>query len=126
MRHYAHADASLVGEGNFTPCSCCTRRGVRTRTLERRGRRNPRVVHSWDRPDSEILDPNPNRAASSQATSSHTLAGRIYHTGLACNTLVVAMASWLFQIWDVRNMQSPASQQENGLKYMTRVGCLHE
>lgn len=44
---------------------------------------------------------------------------------LAGHTLVVAMASRLFQIWDVRNMQSPVSQRESSLKYMTRaVACM--
>jgi len=46
---------------------------------------------------------------------------------LVGNTLVVAMASRLFQIWDVRNMQSPVSQRESSLKYMTRaVACMSD
>ena len=46
---------------------------------------------------------------------------------LAGHTLVVAMASRLFQIWDVRNMQSPVSQRESSLKYMTRaVACMSD
>jgi hypothetical protein len=46
---------------------------------------------------------------------------------LVGHTLVVAMASRLFQIWDVRNMQSPVSQRESSLKYMTRaVACMSD
>ncbi|KAF9034545.1 hypothetical protein BJ165DRAFT_1356317, partial [Panaeolus papilionaceus] len=35
------------------------------------------------------------------------------------NTLVVAMASHLFHIYDIRNMDTPAQQREISLKYMT-------
>lgn len=46
---------------------------------------------------------------------------------LVGHTLVVAMASRLFQIWDIRNMQSPVSQRESSLKYMTRaVACMSD
>ncbi|EEB88033.1 hypothetical protein MPER_14369, partial [Moniliophthora perniciosa FA553] len=41
------------------------------------------------------------------------------------NTLVVAMASRLFNIYDVRKMDMPAQQRESSLKYMTRsVACM--
>ena len=67
------------------------------------------------------------KSKASQATSSHTLPERIYHMDLVGHTLVVAMASRLFQIWDVRNMQSPVSQRESSLKYMTRaVACMSD
>lgn len=79
------------------------------------------ISGSWDR-TLKFWDP---KSKSSQATSSHTLPERIYHMDLAGHTLVVAMASRLFQIWDVRNMQSPVSQRESSLKYMTRaVACM--
>lgn len=81
------------------------------------------VSGSWDR-TLKFWDPKSN---SSQATSSHTLPERIYHMDLVGHTLVVAMASRLFQIWDVRNMQSPVSQRESSLKYMTRaVACMSD
>ena len=81
------------------------------------------VSGSWDR-TLKFWDP---KSKSSQATSSHTLPERIYHMDLAGHTLVVAMASRLFQIWDVRNMQSPVSQRESSLKYMTRaVACMSD
>lgn len=81
------------------------------------------VSGSWDR-TLKFWDP---KSKSSQASSSHTLPERIYHMDLAGHTLVVAMASRLFQIWDVRNMQSPVSQRESSLKYMTRaVACMSD
>jgi len=81
------------------------------------------VSGSWDR-TLKFWDP---KSKSSQATSSHTLPERIYHMDLVGHTLVVAMASRLFQIWDVRNMQSPVSQRESSLKYMTRaVACMSD
>ena len=81
------------------------------------------VSGSWDR-TLKFWDP---KSKSSQATSSHTLPERIYHMDLVGHTLVVAMASRLFQIWDIRNMQSPVSQRESSLKYMTRaVACMSD
>ena len=46
---------------------------------------------------------------------------------LVGHTLVVAMASRLFQIWDIRRMRAPISQRESSLKYMTRaVACMSD
>jgi hypothetical protein len=50
---------------------------------------------------------------------------RIYHLDLVNNTLVVAMASRLFNIYDIRKMDMPAQQRESSLKYMTRsLACM--
>lgn len=41
------------------------------------------------------------------------------------DTLVVAMASRLFAIYDIRKMDAPAQQRESSLKYMTRsLACM--
>ncbi|KAH8832792.1 WD40 repeat-like protein [Flagelloscypha sp. PMI_526] len=41
------------------------------------------------------------------------------------NRLVVAMASRLFGIWDLRNLAGPVEERESSLKYMTRsLGCM--
>lgn len=41
------------------------------------------------------------------------------------NMLVVAMASRLFHIYDVRNMAKPMQERESSLKYMTRsLACM--
>jgi cell cycle arrest protein BUB3 len=44
---------------------------------------------------------------------------------LTRNTLVVAMASRIFHIYDIRKMDSPAQQRESSLKFMTRsLACM--
>lgn len=44
---------------------------------------------------------------------------------LVNNTLVVAMASRLFHIYDIRKMDAPAQQRESSLKFMTRsLACM--
>lgn len=44
---------------------------------------------------------------------------------IAQNTLVVAMASRLFHIYDIRKMDTPAQQRESSLKFMTRsLACM--
>jgi len=41
------------------------------------------------------------------------------------NTLVFAMASRLFQIYDIRKMSTPAQERDSSLKYMTRsLACM--
>lgn len=41
------------------------------------------------------------------------------------NTLVVAMASRLFQVYDVRRMDMPAQERESSLKFLTRgLACM--
>jgi cell cycle arrest protein BUB3 len=44
---------------------------------------------------------------------------------LTRNTLVVAMASRIFHIYDIRKMDAPAQQRESSLKFMTRsLACM--
>lgn len=44
---------------------------------------------------------------------------------LSRNTLVVAMASRMFHIYDIRKMDAPAQQRESSLKFMTRsLACM--
>jgi cell cycle arrest protein BUB3 len=57
--------------------------------------------------------------------SSHDTPERVYQIDLVNNTLVVAMASRLFHIYDIRKMDSPAQQRESSLKLMTRsLACM--
>jgi cell cycle arrest protein BUB3 len=43
------------------------------------------------------------------------------------HNIVVAMASRLFNIYDIRNMATPAQQRESSLKYMTRsLACMSD
>ncbi|KAJ4477524.1 WD40 repeat-like protein [Lentinula aciculospora] len=81
---------------------------------------NALISASWDR-TLRLFDP---RAATPEQ-SSHENPERIYHIDLVNNTLVVAMASRLFHIYDIRNMQEPSQQRESSLKYMTRsLACM--
>ncbi|KAH7929920.1 WD40 repeat-like protein [Leucogyrophana mollusca] len=81
---------------------------------------NTLVTGSWDQ-TLRFWDPR----ASTAEQSTHTLPERVYHTDLVNNTLVVAMASRLFHIYDVRKMDMPAQQRESSLKYMTRsLACM--
>ncbi|KAF8240272.1 WD40 repeat-like protein [Tricholoma matsutake] len=78
------------------------------------------ITGSWDR-TLRFWDP---RAASAQQ-SSHDTPERIYQLDLVNHTLVVAMASRLFHIYDIRKMDSPTQQRESSLKYMTRsLACM--
>ncbi|KAF9257717.1 WD40 repeat-like protein [Marasmius fiardii PR-910] len=82
--------------------------------------RNSLVTGSWDR-TLRFFD---HRAATAQV-SSHETPERVYKMDIVNNTLVVAMASRLFNIYDVRKMDMPAQQRESSLKYMTRsVACM--
>jgi len=72
-----------------------------------------RTVRFWDR-----------RSASAQQLS-YELPERVYHMDLTKNTLVVAMASRMFHIYDIRKMDTPAQQRESSLKFMTRsLACM--
>lgn len=56
---------------------------------------------------------------------SHALPERVYNMDLVNNTLVVAMASRLFHIYDIRKMSEPAQTRESSLKFMTRsLACM--
>ncbi|KAF9031299.1 WD40-repeat-containing domain protein [Panaeolus papilionaceus] len=78
------------------------------------------ITGSWDR-TLRFWDP---RAAKAQQ-SQYDTPERIYAIDHVNNTLVVAMASRLFHIYDIRKMDAPAQQRESSLKYMTRsLACM--
>ena len=78
------------------------------------------ITGSWDQ-TIRFWDP---RSASPQQLS-HNLPERVYHMDLMKNTLVVAMASRMFHIYDIRKMDAPAQQRESSLKFMTRsLACM--
>jgi len=57
--------------------------------------------------------------------SLHGTPERIYALDHVNNSLVVAMASRLFHIYDIRKMGTPAQERESSLKYMTRsLACM--
>ncbi|OCB91027.1 WD40 repeat-like protein [Sanghuangporus baumii] len=57
--------------------------------------------------------------------STHSLPERVYGMDISGTTLVVAMASRLFHIYDVRRMDSPAQVRESSLKFLTRgTACM--
>jgi cell cycle arrest protein BUB3 len=79
------------------------------------------ITGSWDR-TIKFWDP---KSTNSQPQSSYTLPERVYHMDLVNNTLVVALASRLFHIYDIRNMKEPISERESSLKFMTRaLACM--
>lgn len=81
---------------------------------------NALVTGSWDR-TVRFWDPR----ASSPQQSSHSLPERVYNMDLVNHTLVVAMASRLFHIYDIRKMDAPAQTRESSLKFMTRaLACM--
>ncbi|KAG6890289.1 hypothetical protein C0995_009495 [Termitomyces sp. Mi166 len=81
---------------------------------------NVLISGSWDR----TLRFWDSRASSPQQ-SSHDTPERVYQIDLVNNTLVVAMASRLFNIYDVRKMDAPLQQRESSLKFMTRsLACM--
>ncbi|KAH9937962.1 WD40 repeat-like protein [Amylocystis lapponica] len=81
---------------------------------------NVLITGSWDR-TVRFWDP---RAASPQQ-SSHDLPERVYNMDLVNHNLVVAMASRLFHIYDIRKMDAPAQTRESSLKFMTRaLACM--
>ena len=77
------------------------------------------ISGSWDR-TVRFWDPR----ASTPQTASYNVPERVYHMDIVNNTLVVAMASRLFNIYDIRKMDSPQSR-ESSLKFMTRaLACM--
>lgn len=91
---------------------------------------NSLITGSWDRSIRfwDPRSPNPNAPAGSppnHEVSKSDTPERIYAMDIVQNTLVAAMASRLFQIYDVRNMRMPMQQRESSLKYMTRsLACM--
>ncbi|KAJ3488280.1 hypothetical protein NLI96_g2945 [Meripilus lineatus] len=78
------------------------------------------ITGSWDRTlrfwDSRA--PNPQQ-------SSHDVPERIYNMDLVNYTLVVAMASRLFNTYDIRKMEPAPPPRESSLKFMTRaLACM--
>ncbi|KAI0667190.1 WD40 repeat-like protein [Trametes maxima] len=83
---------------------------------------NVLITGSWDR-TVRFWD---SRASNTQQ-SSHQLPERVYSMDLVNNTLVVAMASRLFHIYDIRKMDSPEQARESSLKFMTRaLACMSD
>ncbi|THH13001.1 hypothetical protein EW146_g7170 [Bondarzewia mesenterica] len=81
---------------------------------------NTLITGSWDR-TVRFWDP---RAPTPQ-TSSHEQPERVYFMDLVNYHLVVAMASRLFHIYDIRKMNKPDQERESSLKYMTRaLACM--
>ncbi|EGO04069.1 hypothetical protein SERLA73DRAFT_130698 [Serpula lacrymans var. lacrymans S7.3] len=81
---------------------------------------NVTMTGSWDQ-TVRFWDPR----ASSPEQSTHKQPERVYHIDVIKNTLVVAMASRLFNIYDIRNMGQISQQRESSLKFMTRsMACM--
>lgn len=78
------------------------------------------VTGSWDR-TIRLWDPS----ASEPQQHSISLPERVYTFDITGHRLVVAMASRLYHIYDLRNTSQPAQVRESSLKYMTRsLGCM--
>jgi len=81
---------------------------------------NVLITGSWDR-TLRFWDPR----ASNPQQASHDVPERIYQMDLVNHTLVVAMASRLFNIYDIRKMDTAAQTRESSLKFMTRaLACM--
>ncbi|TDL25339.1 WD40 repeat-like protein [Rickenella mellea] len=90
-----------------------------SRTTFSRGT-NQLITGSWDR-TLRFWDPR----SSNPHQSTHNLPERVYNMDITGNTLVVALASRLFHIYDVRKMDSPPMERESSLKYLTRgLACM--
>ncbi|KAI0278415.1 WD40 repeat-like protein [Russula aff. rugulosa BPL654] len=83
---------------------------------------NAIITGSWDR-TVRFWDP---RAATSQQ-SSHQLPERVYFMDTVGHRLVLALASRLFYIFDVRKMDAPEQTRESSLKFLTRaLACMSD
>jgi len=81
------------------------------------------ITGSWDR-TVRFWDP---RAATAQQQSSHALPERVYFMDTVGHRLVVALASRLFHIFDVRKMDAPEQTRESSLKFLTRaLACMSD
>jgi len=81
---------------------------------------NNLITGSWDRTLRFWDSRSPNTQQSLHGTPE-----RIYAIDHVNNSLVVAMASRLFHIYDIRKMGTPAQERESSLKYMTRsLACM--
>ncbi|KIY52677.1 WD40 repeat-like protein [Fistulina hepatica ATCC 64428] len=78
------------------------------------------ITGSWDR-SLRLWDVR----ASKPSISSSETPERVYHVATVNHMLVVALASRLFSIYDVRKMDAPIQQRDSSLKYMTRsLACM--
>nr|GAT53707.1 predicted protein [Mycena chlorophos] len=78
------------------------------------------VSGSWDC-TLRLWDPRSATAQQSQTTTPE----RVYAIDMTNHNIVVAMASRLFNVYDIRNMAKPSQQRESSLKYMTRsLACM--
>jgi len=83
---------------------------------------NALVSGSWDC-SLRLWDPRVSTAQQAVTTTPE----RVYAIDMTNHNIVVAMASRLFNIYDIRNMSTPAQQRESSLKYMTRsLACMSD
>ncbi|KAH9059185.1 WD40 repeat-like protein [Lactarius vividus] len=81
---------------------------------------NAIITGSWDR-TVRFWDP---RAPTAQQ-SSHQLPERVYFMDTVGHRLVLALASRLFHIFDLRKMDTPEQTRESSLKFLTRaLACM--
>ena len=80
------------------------------------------ITGSWDR-TVRFWDPR----ASIAQQSSQQLPERIYFMDTVGHRLVVALASRLFHIFDLRKMDTPEQTRESSLKFLTRaLACMSD
>ena len=80
------------------------------------------ITGSWDR-SVRFWDP---RASTAQQLSQQ-LPERVYSMDTVGHRLVVALASRLFHIFDVRKMDTPEQTRESSLKFLTRaLSCMSD
>src|SRR6266702_4265557 len=80
------------------------------------------ITGSWDR-TVRFWDPR----ASTAQQSSHQLPERVYFMDTVGHRLVLALASRLFHIFDLRKMDTPEQTRESSLKFLTRaLACMSD
>ncbi|KAI9447214.1 WD40 repeat-like protein [Lactarius psammicola] len=83
---------------------------------------NAIITGSWDR-TVRFWDPR----ASTAQQSSHQLPERVYFMDTVGHRLVLALASRLFHIFDLRKMDTPEQTRESSLKFLTRaLSCMSD